>query len=635
MYRRVCPSELEQQEGRILRQGNRNKKVWIYRYVTESTFDGYMWQILENKQKFISQVMTGKSPVRSCEDVDDTALSYAEIKSLATGNVHIKEKMELDIQVSKLKLLKAEYTSQKYRLEADIARHYPAEIAALKERVAGLSSDCGMAAPVLAKEEGKDHFSMEIRGKEYTDRKEAGEAFLYACMGLGLGKLDEARPVGSVHGFTLTAFFNTLSQQYMVSIGGKCSYRIEISRDALGNMQRISNALAKIPEELEKTRQELENVQRQLAIAKEEVAKPFAKEAELQEKLERLAELNVLLNMDEKSPAEAVGLDEEDREDGNIPDQDAEENLEEEAAGDSSEKEPVLPAALEMNGEGQAEESEEPWEDEEGYACETENGYFAIQETEGGYDYTFYGKDYRVLDGGVYDNPDVPIWEAAEDILMGEGMQSEEMKTVDYGWLMEETERAGQAEIQKHALISDNTEPEKALNGLSRAEVEEMTLCYVQAQIEDAGLEGEVKLLGARVYGSRTREGLYREDSDIDVVVSYAGDIREDAFFNLLHEGDFSMAGLAVDMNPVSLEKTGTLGEYLENAEKYLDDKETQLKVSRTGLEIAGSMETGETAESGERRSVLAALKEKQEGLKGRKNMEDNLKEYKRRGQEL
>ncbi len=629
------PSELEQQEGRILRQGNRNKKVWIYRYVTESTFDGYMWQILENKQKFISQVMTSKSPVRSCEDVDDTALSYAEIKSLATGNVHIKEKMELDIQVSKLKLLKAEYTSQKYRLEADIARHYPAEIAALKERVAGLSSDCGMAAPVLAKEEGKDHFSMEIRGKEYTDRKEAGEAFLYACMGLGLGKLDEARPVGSVHGFTLTAFFNTLSQQYMVSIGGKCSYRIEISRDALGNMQRISNALAKIPEELEKTRQELENVQRQLAIAKEEVAKPFAKEAELQEKLERLAELNVLLNMDEKSPAEAVGLDEEDREDGNIPDQDAEENLEEEAAGDSSEKEPVLPVALEMNGEGQAEEPEEPWEDEEGYACETENGYFAIQETEGGYDYTFYGKDYRVLDGGVYDNPDVPIWEAAEDILMGEGMQSEEMKTVDYGWLMEETERAGQAEIQKHALISDNTEPEKALNGLSRAEVEEMTLCYVQAQIEDAGLEGEVKLLGARVYGSRTREGLYREDSDIDVVVSYAGDIREDAFFNLLHEGDFSMAGLAVDMNPVSLEKTGTLGEYLENAEKYLDDKETQLKVSRTGLEIAGSMETGETAESGERRSVLAALKEKQEGLKGRKNMEDNLKEYKRRGQEL
>ena len=627
------PAELEQQEGRILRQGNQNEKVWIYRYVTESTFDAYMWQILENKQKFISQVMTSKSPVRSCEDVDDTALSYAEIKSLATGNVHIKEKMELDIQVSKLKLLKAEHTSQKYRLEADIARHYPAEIAALKERVAGLSSDCEMAAPVLAKEEGKDHFSMEIRGKSYTDRKEAGEAFLYACM--GLGKLDEARPVGSVHGFTLTAFFNALSQQYMASIGGKCSYRIEISRDALGNMQRISNALAKIPEELEKTRQELENVQRQLAIAKEEVEKPFIKEAELQEKLERLAELNVLLNMDEKSPAEAVGLDEEDREEDDIPDQGAEENLEVETVGDNSEKEPVLPAALEMNGKRQAEELEASWEEEEGYACETEKGYFAIQETEGGYDYTFYGKDYRVLDGGVYDNPDVPIWEAAEDILIGEGIQSEEMKTVDFSWLMEETERAGQAEIQKHVLISDNTEPEKALNGLSRAEVEEMCLCYAQAQLEDAGLEGEVKLLGARVYGSRTREGLYREGSDIDVAVSYTGDIREDAFFNLLHEGDFGMAGIPIDMNPVSLEKTGTLGEYLENVEKYLDDKEAQLKVSRTGREPAGSMETGEVAESGERRSVLAALKEKQEDLKGRENMAEKSKGYKRRGQEL
>ena len=180
----------------------------------------------------------------------------------------------------------------------------------------------------------------------------------------------------------------------------------------MGNMQRISNALAKIPEELGKAQQKLENVQRQLAIAKEEVEKPFAKEAELQEKLERLAELNVLLNMDEKGPMEAVGLAEEDR-------------------------------------EGQTEEPEEPWEDEEGYACETGKGYFAIQETEGGYDYTFYGKDYRVLDGGVYENPDVPIWEAAEDILADEGIPSEEMKTVGYGWLIEKTERAGQAEIEE------------------------------------------------------------------------------------------------------------------------------------------------------------------------------------------
>ncbi len=613
------PAELEQQEGRILRQGNRNKKVWIYRYVTESTFDAYLWQILENKQKFISQIMTSKSPVRSCEDVDDTALSYAEIKSLATGNVYIKEKMELDIQVSKLKLLKAEHVSQKYRLEADIARNYPAEIAELKERVAGLLADVKMAAPVFEKSEGKDNFAMEIKGRVYTDRKEAGEAFIYACQ--GLRATDDARPVGSFSGFGLAVFYNALSQQYMARIGGKCSYRVEVGRDALGNMQRISNALAKIPEELKETRQKLENVQRQLAIAKEEVERPFVKEAELQEKLERLAELNVLLNMDEKSPAEAVGLDDEDRETEDmqdIPEREMEENIIEETAGNSRKK-----------------ELEDPWEEEEGYACETENGYFAIQETEGGYDYTFYGEDYRVLDGGIYENPAVPIWEAAEEILTGEGLSAEGMMTVDYGWLMEKAEEAGQTEIQKLPLISGNTEPEKALNGLSRAEVEEMALCYAQAQIEHAGFEEEVKLLGARVYGSRTRDGLYREGSDIDVVISYAGDIREDDFFNLLHGEDFGMAGLLIDMNPISLEKTGTLEEYLENAEKYLDGKEVQLKSARSAPEDPDRMETGQTSENRERKSVLAALKERQSAIEKRENRAENLKEYKKRGQEL
>jgi hypothetical protein len=456
------PAELEQQDGRILRQGNRNKKVWIYRYVTEATFDAYMWQILENKQKFISQIMTSKSPVRSCEDVDDTALSYAEIKSLATGNIYIKEKMELDIQVSKLKLLKAEYVSQKYRLEADIARNYPAEITALKEQVAGLLADVKRAAPVFEKEEGKDNFVMEIKGRVYTDRKEAGEAFLYACQGFRM--TDEARPVGSFYGFTLAVFYNTLSQQYMVSIGGKCSYRVEVGRDALGNMQRISNALARIPEELKTEQQKLENVQRQLVIAKEEVEKPFVKEAELQEKLERLAELNVLLNMDEKSPAEAVGLDEEDREADDVSERDIGENIVEETAGNSREKELAVSYIPKKSGE----ELEDIWEEEAGYACKMENGYFAIQETEGGYDYTFYGEDYQVLDGGMYENPAVPIWEAAEDILTGEEL-SAEMITIDYGWLMEKAEEAGQTQIQKIPLISDHTEPEKALNGLCRA----------------------------------------------------------------------------------------------------------------------------------------------------------------------
>ena len=355
------PAELEQQDGRILRQGNQNEKVWIYKYVTESTFDAYMWQILENKQKFISQIMTSKSPVRSCEDVDDTALSYAEIKSLATGNVHIKEKMELDIQVSKLKLLKAEYTSQKYRLETDIARGYPAEIAVLKERIAGLTADKALAAPVFEKGEEEDRFVMEIGGRAYTDRKEAGEALISACTGL-IRTGGEGR-VGQFSGFSLNASFDRVFTRYMLNIRGQCSHRIELGKDALGNIQRISNALAKIPEELVKAQQKLENVQRQLAIAKEEVEKPFVKEAELQEKLERLAELNVLLNMDEKSPVEAAGLDEEDRENDDIPEKDMEE---------------------ETSGGVQTEEPEDSWEEEEGYACETENGYFAIQETEGG-----------------------------------------------------------------------------------------------------------------------------------------------------------------------------------------------------------------------------------------------------------
>ena len=254
------PAELEQQEGRILRQGNQNEKVWIYRYVTESTFDAYMWQILENKQKFISQVMTSKSPVRSCEDVDDTALSYAEIKSLATGNVHIKEKMELDIQVSKLKLLKAEHTSQKYRLETDIARNYPAEIAALKERIAALTADKALAAPVLEKGEGEDSFAMKIVGRAYTDRKEAGEALIDACR--NFGRADAENIVGSFSGFALAVFYDSYGMKYVLNIKGSSSNRISLGKDALGNMQRISNALAKIPEDLKEAQQKLENVQR-------------------------------------------------------------------------------------------------------------------------------------------------------------------------------------------------------------------------------------------------------------------------------------------------------------------------------------------------------------------------------------
>ena len=290
------PSDLEQQEGRILRQGNQNDKVKIFRYVTENTFDSYMWQILENKQKFISQIMTSKSPVRACEDVDDTALSYAEIKALATGNEYIKEKMDLDVQVSKLKLLKANHTSQIYRLESDIAKRYPVQIAALKEKIAGMRVDADVVKEVDLQD--NDHFAMTVGGKLYTDKKEAGVALISAAS--GLKSVKSAGQIGEYHGFALSSEYNFLSNTYTMTIKGKCSYKIEFGKDTLGNIQRIHNALSAIEKKLADTEQNLETVQQQLKTAQEEVQKPFPKEAELSEKMERLAELNAMLNMDEK-----------------------------------------------------------------------------------------------------------------------------------------------------------------------------------------------------------------------------------------------------------------------------------------------------------------------------------------------
>ena len=290
------PSDLEQQEGRILRQGNQNEKVKIFRYVTENTFDAYMWQILENKQKFISQIMTSKSPVRACEDVDDTALSYAEIKALATGNPYIKEKMDLDVQVSKLKLLKANHTSQIYRLESDIAKNYPVQISALKERIVGMQSDVSVVKNVDLQD--NDSFSMNIGNVAYTDKKEAGEAMIAACA--GLKAVTTGGKVGEYHGFTLSASYNLFANSFELTIKGKCSYKIEIGKDPLGNIQRIHNALSSIDKKLAESEQKLETVQQQLATAQEEVKKPFPKETELNEKMERLSELNALLNMDEK-----------------------------------------------------------------------------------------------------------------------------------------------------------------------------------------------------------------------------------------------------------------------------------------------------------------------------------------------
>lgn len=301
------PSDLEQQEGRILRQGNRNQKVKIFRYVTENTFDSYMWQILENKQKFISQIMTSKSPVRACDDVDDTALTYAEIKALATGNPYIKEKMDLDIQVSKLKLMRANHTSQIYSLESDIARRYPAEITAAKERIAGLKADLAVAKPLL--EQDKEKFSITVEDRVYTDRKEAGSAILAACAAMKIAKTEGQ--IANLGGFAISSRFDAFAQTFKLTIKRQSSYTIELGSDPAGNIQRILNALASIEKTLPQVERRLETLQQQLAEAKEEVQRPFPQEAELNEKSARLAELNALLDMDEKGDDAALGMDEE------------------------------------------------------------------------------------------------------------------------------------------------------------------------------------------------------------------------------------------------------------------------------------------------------------------------------------
>ena len=301
------PSDLEQQEGRILRQGNRNQKVKIFRYVTENTFDSYMWQILENKQKFISQIMTSKSPVRACDDVDDTALTYAEIKALATGNPYIKEKMDLDIQVSKLKLMRANHTSQIYSLESDIARRYPAEITAAKERIAALKADLAVAKPLL--EQDKEKFSITVEDRVYTDRKEAGSAILAACAAMKIAKTEGQ--IADLGGFAISSRFDAFAQTFKLTIKRQSSYTIELGSDPAGNIQRILNALASIEKTLPQVERRLETLQQQLAEAKEEVQRPFPQEAELNEKSARLAELNALLDMDEKGDEAALGMDEE------------------------------------------------------------------------------------------------------------------------------------------------------------------------------------------------------------------------------------------------------------------------------------------------------------------------------------
>ena len=314
------PSDIEQQEGRILRQGNLNPKVKIFRYVTEGTFDSYSWQLIENKQKFIGQIMTSKSPVRSCEDIDEAALSYAEVKALATGNPYIKEKMDLDIQVSKLKLLKANHTSQRYRLEDNIAQHYPKQIATMKERLAGYRAD--IQTYEQNKPIDKDSFSIKIGNRVFTDKKEAGTVLIDMCR--NAKQPNTAVAIGEFQGFKMSVTFDSFSSKFTIALKGQLSHEVEIGADPLGNLQRLSNALDAMSGKMADVEQKLANVEHQLETAKVEVTKPFPQEAELSEKLERLAELNALLNMDEKGDS-AMVMDDDEPENGEqseLPDTD-------------------------------------------------------------------------------------------------------------------------------------------------------------------------------------------------------------------------------------------------------------------------------------------------------------------------
>ena len=290
------PSDLEQRSGRIVRQGNENPQVDIYRYVTEQTFDAYLYQLVEGKQKFASQIMTSKSPVRSAEDIDETALSYAEIKMLATGNPYIKEKMDLDIQVQKLKMLKSNFLSEKYGLEDKVIKFYPQQIAYLKSRVEGLTKDVE-TAKLHPKPIDEQPLGMMVSGVSYSEKAEAGQAIINACKSMNS---PDAIPLGEYRGFQMELYFDTVQRNYVVKLKGETSRDVPLGDDSHGNIVRIDNGIERFEETLADTKNSLENTEKQFETAKQEIEKPFAKEEELRAKTARLDELNILLNMDKK-----------------------------------------------------------------------------------------------------------------------------------------------------------------------------------------------------------------------------------------------------------------------------------------------------------------------------------------------
>lgn len=294
------PSDLEQRLGRSIRQGNENAEVHIYRFVTEETFDAYLYQLVEGKQKFASQIMTSKSPVRSCEDIDETALSYAEIKMLATGNPHIKEKMDLDIQVQKLRLLKSSFLSEKYALEDKIIKFYPQEIARRSDVIAGLKSDMERVAE-HPKPSDETFVGMTVKGAFYSEKADAGNAILEACKAM---TNPDPIPLGEYRGFTMELYFE--AREYKVRLKGELGYPVTLGTDTFGNITRLDNALEGLPKRLEMNEMELDNLKKQFETAKVDVERPFPQEEELKAKTDRLNELNALLNVD-KRENEIVG----------------------------------------------------------------------------------------------------------------------------------------------------------------------------------------------------------------------------------------------------------------------------------------------------------------------------------------
>ena len=286
---------MEQRAGRIVRQGNRNKDVYIYRYVTEATFDAYLWQTVENKQKFISQIMTSKSPVRSCDDVDETALSYAEIKALCAGDPRIKEKMDLDVDVARLRLMKADHQSQQYRLEDQLLKVFPRQLEQDTQLMEGFAQD---KATLAANPEPEAEFcGLTIRGSLIEEKKAAGKAILAACK-----EAAQVNPVefGAYRGLTMSVQFDSFANKFRLTLRGAVSHVMEVGSDARGNITRLTNLIQTLPDRMTKVQARLDATKQQMAAAKAELGKPFPQEEELKSKSARLAELDAELNMDQR-----------------------------------------------------------------------------------------------------------------------------------------------------------------------------------------------------------------------------------------------------------------------------------------------------------------------------------------------